>query len=513
MSTKGASKAATIGRNQYGHCSRFAGGSDRSGPEDSSDDDEVELPFAEMDMRRKMDGLQVDRCETQSHILRPSNQTRNRGSPKHRSPKHGSPKHGSPKYEGPYPEYESPKHGSPKPGSPRTGKKSFLQSLIDGPSSCRVVSQPSIQLDEILSENAVQARTISQDVINRSIVTFKAGIDKLSDDAMVKFQAHNHETACVMAEAGSLLRAHLTRNDRNAEAVLFAIAEMSKWKASEDKRVKLVVASQTTVALKKNAIHSGSEVTGNNRLLHYRCIGEHVRRVVVSEEESPRCSIVFPGKHLAQSPNRFSTSISKFSDLTLGLCPNCLQFYRIDEVNLSKLIESAKDTISNRLRHDQWSEPVIRPHDGSRPIKFSEQLEKKLRKKEAAGAKVIVTLIEELQAKLENFKSLPDIEKPMLVQITYKDMIGKINSQLECSDCMNIKQWDTLRTIQAEITDLLERHKDPKSKHRRNLDVALTQLRIKKGRIPTTAPVSPRRDKFSNSPERSLPDSVLRRKR
>jgi paraquat-inducible protein B len=368
-------------------------------------------------------------------------------------------------------------------------------------------------LDEILSKNAVEAQAISQDVIHRSIVTFKAGIDKLSDAAIAKFQAHNQETDDVMVEVESLLQAHLTRNDRNAKAVLFAIAEMSTWKASEDMRKEDVVALQTRVAVKRNAVHSGSEITGNNRLLHYRCIGELVRHFVVGEEESPRCSIVFPGKYLTQSPNGFSTSISKFSDLTLGLCPNCLQFYQIEEVNLSKLIESAKETISNRLRHDQWSEPVIRPHDGSRPIQFSEQREKKIRKKEAAGANVVVALIEELKVKLEEFQSKSDNDKQKLVQITYNFMIGKINSQLECTDCMTRKQWDTLRAIQVEITDLRELHKDPKSKHNTRLNVALTQLRIKKGRIPTTAPVSPRRDKFSHSPERSLPDSVLRRKR
>jgi hypothetical protein len=177
----------------------------------------------------------------------------------------------------------------------------------------------------------------------------------------------------------------------------------------------------------------------------------------VDKSDAPTCSTVFPGKYLT-TEGESRTHIDRFSELTLGICPSCLEHYRIRDVNTDELVELARANVRTRERTQNWSEPVVRPATGAKEIHFSSDLESKLAAHRKKHRKSVERLIESLRRhldscveRLSNPSSTAD--SLQVVMSTYENIMSE--SAWVTSDELSDDQQQTIEDIKRQILTML----------------------------------------------------------
>jgi len=244
--------------------------------------------------------------------------------------------------------------------------------------------------------------------------------------------------------------------------VTSALRRMSEWEQSERQRMARVQELHTVIAGNKNGVEDGYDANANSRLLVFRCIGDYaVSRLahdtpVVVPSDIPRCSVVFPGTFL-HPDGRIDSRIDQFSYLTLGLCPNCLTHYRIQDVHVPQLFQSAHAILHTRMREQQWSEPIIRPAVGVNQFEISDTLKRETLANKKRKSKTVIRLLSNLQQDLaacvERLDD-PHTRDPLSVVKAMQFKIFSETSQFG-SDDMSDEHWTTLEDMKQRINSMV----------------------------------------------------------
>ena len=344
----------------------------------------------------------------------------------------------------------------------KTSTKSFLDTLKDQ-ALTRIVraseardTTPRIQLDEILTANAVDAGALDETVAQRSIDEFRERLDSMTEAATGALQVQcKGATLDVIAEAQRLFDLHVRRNDHGAIVAVNALMRMREWERSEHTRIERFQQLERLAIGSKNGVESGYDPVRKNRLLQFQCICTSMC-ATLSNDDAPRCEGVFAGKSLARD-GRVDVRMGLFSALTMGLCPSCLRYYQVKPVNTSLLVERAEENVRTRAREQQWTEPTVRPSTGVSEIHFSDKLESALLSHKKKLAKQVARLIDELQGALDRCaerlaRSSPN-DHLWIVKETYENISDQIRPF--SSDDMSDEQWEKMGEIHRFVVEML----------------------------------------------------------
>jgi len=313
-----------------------------------------------------------------------------------------------------------------------------------------------LQLDEILTQKATESHVVDGDTVNDSIETFRDRIEQLKSDAIARFdESVKNESPEVISEAKRLFEAHLRRNAQSASFAIDALVRMRSWEKMETERIRTHLTLQRARLATKNGIEDGFDPTRTHRMQVYRCICTFVGPV--DKSDAPTCSTVFPGKYLTTDGDA-RMHIDRFSELTLGICPSCLEHYRIRDVNTDELVELARANVRTRERTQNWSEPVVRPATGAKEIHFSSDLESKLaahRKKHRKSVeRLIESLLRQLDSCVERLSNPSSTADSLqVVMSTYENIMSE--SAWVTSDELSDDQQQTIEDIKRQILTML----------------------------------------------------------
>jgi hypothetical protein len=241
-----------------------------------------------------------------------------------------------------------------------------------------------------------------------------------------------------------------------------ALSRMHSWEQTEMERIQRYQELQLQFRGEKNGVEIGYDQGVHTRPYQYRCMGAYVTALVetpnpVKPNEMPRCAVVFPGRYLTHD-GRVSTRISQFSFLTLGLCPNCTEHYRIKDVDVLETFQWAREILETRKREQNWTEPKVRPViSGVNEIHLSEKLERELLAHKKRKAKTVDNLIAKLRGDIAACETR--VENPgksgdphSIVSSAY-DKIMSQTSEL-CSDDMSDDQQTTILALRVQIRNM-----------------------------------------------------------
>lgn len=344
------------------------------------------------------------------------------------------------------------------PTRTKTSAKPLLDTLMEQALIVRASeardTAPRIQLDEILTANAVEAGALDENVTQRSINDFYERLESLTKAAKDALQAQCEGAATeVIDEAWQLFDLHVSRNDHGAVVAVNALVNMRKWERSEHKRIERFQQLERLAIGSKNGVESGYDPVRKNRLLQYQCIGASLG---AAEDDAPRCQGVFAGKSLT-GDGRVDVRMGLFSALTMGLCPSCLRYYQVQPVSASLLVEKAEGNVRTRACEQQWTEPTVRPSTGVSEIHFSDKLEGSLLAHKKKLAKHVAKALDDLQGALERCAERLERSNPNDHLWIVKEAHDNISDQIRSfsSDDMSDEQWEKMGEIRRFVVELL----------------------------------------------------------